>query len=280
MTPLQQPLASLARSSKRAALIAAMGALIVFVSLGIGSLVIISANKELDNKHRELSQQIADKENLKKDLDQKIEASRLALEQTEQALARQRQETTAARQQTATAQQQTAAAQSEIQDITDRLGADSSPQACQELQKEIAPLEQSSTLDLARKEFRAGLAVRNKDAALAEQHFQKAIEADPTYAAPYNALGRLKLKSGKTAEAVALYQQALQHSPTYAPAIYNLARAYEIRGERVKALEYAKALQRLRPDDLMTRALLERLDTEEWERERPSDRRGEGRRRR
>jgi tetratricopeptide (TPR) repeat protein len=242
---------ALARASRRAAVISAIGALVVFLAMGVGAVMFRTMTANLDEQigkkaalQQQLDQQILAKRELQSTLDKKIEA----LRNTERELA--------------SANHDKTAAQGEAQDLADRIVAVHAPDALAELQQQVAPPSSSSTTphDRARSEWRAGLAIRNKDPAAARSHFEAAIQANSDYAAPYNSLGRLAFDRHEFDRAVAYYRQALQRAPTYTPALYNLAVTCEKQGNHAEARKYARELLRLQPDNGRAQKLVKSLE--------------------
>lgn len=263
MTFAKQHLAELARSSRRTAIISAIGALVVFASLGISGLVMIRTIRNVDELNKQnsllttknndllkinvaLEGEIADKTARSRSLDEQIKTL------------------TAKRD---LAERRTAASEYECDNLKVALTSAATPGELQTLQSEAKENEKETSPEIAapprdqsrlqaRREWEAGQAVRNKAPASAESHFKKAIQADPTYPAPYNSLGRLKLDNKMPDQAIALYKQALDRSSTYTPAIYNLAIAYKKTGHNREALEYAGLFQKLSSDGVRARKLL------------------------
>jgi tetratricopeptide (TPR) repeat protein len=245
--------AALVRSSKRAAVLSALGALVVFSALGAGSLKLLQTNGDLD-------QQIAKKQALQAKLDQDNEEKRALQAKLDQEIEASRKVTT----ELARANQEKAAARAETEDLTDRVAAaapDSFMELPTEVQKQVAPpaAASASPRERARAEWRAGFALRSKDPVAATKHFEAAIEADKNYAAPYNSLGRLAFDRHELDRATAYYREALKRSSTYAPALYNLAITSEKRGNHLEAQRYASELRRQRPEDAKARKLVESL---------------------
>jgi len=263
MTFTKRHLAELARSSRRAAILSAIGALVVFAALTISSFIMLRTTRkaeELSNQNALLTNKNNDllKTNgaLEGEIAEKTARSRSLDEQIKTLTAKRD-----------LAERRTAASEYECDNLKVGLTSAATPGDLQKLQSEAKEHEKEASLPTAdpdrdqarqqaRDEWEAGLAARDKAPAAAESHFKKAIQADPTYAAPYNSLGRLKFDNKKLDEAIALYKQALDRSSTYTPAIYNLAIAYKKIGHNADALEYARLFQKLSSDGVRVRKLL------------------------
>lgn len=90
-------------------------------------------------------------------------------------------------------------------------------------------------------------ASNNGDEARAEQLYLSAKAADPSYAPPYNSLGRLAYDRGDLAKADALYIEALKRDPNYAPAIHNRSLIAKKQGRTGEAVELNEKALKLRP---------------------------------
>lgn len=77
--------------------------------------------------------------------------------------------------------------------------------------------------------------------------YQKAIEADPSSAAPLVNLGTVYYHMHQLEEAEKLYRQAVEAEPGYALAHYNLANLYDEKGDRGQALFHYLSTVRLDP---------------------------------
>lgn len=253
MTLPEPQLAALVRSSKRAAVLSALGALVVFVSLGIGSLKLFQANNDLD-------EQLAKKHALQQRLDREIEEKQALQRKLDADI----QTLHAVRKERDQAKQEKAVAQAEAEDLTDRVAAAPAPDF-KELQSVVqktvvqAAAASDSARDKARAEWRAGLAIRVKDPVAARRHFEAAIEADKGYAAPYNSLGRIAFDNRDFDGAMAYYRAALEREPSYGPALYNLAVTADKQGKRPEARRYAEELRRQHPQDAKSRKLVDTL---------------------
>ncbi len=87
--------------------------------------------------------------------------------------------------------------------------------------------------------------VEQQNSNKAINEFKKAIEADSSYALPYNNLGMQLAQRGSTYEAIDLFQKAVAIDPLTVESFFNLATAYLETGkidEAVKLLEYAARL--------------------------------------
>jgi len=82
------------------------------------------------------------------------------------------------------------------------------------------------------------------DAAKAQQHYQKAISLDSSFAEAFFSLGVLLQKQGKDKEALDNFEKAVQHSEFSTPYLTNLAYLYFKTGQNEKSLEiYGKILR-------------------------------------
>jgi tetratricopeptide (TPR) repeat protein len=75
----------------------------------------------------------------------------------------------------------------------------------------------------------------------AEELYRRATQADPSYVLAFFDLGNVLDELQRLDESIAAYRQAVALSPRYADAHYNLALAYERRGERRPALRHWQA---------------------------------------
>lgn len=217
-------------------MLSGIGALVVFTALGLGGVRLWQAETDL-------VEHAADKHTLQDKLVVQAEANRA----TKAALAR----ATAA---------ETAALEA-TEDLVDRVAAAPTPAELVELQAQVEPkqLPPTTPRDAARAEWRTGHALRRQDPVAARHHFEAAIAADPSFAAPYNSLGRLAFDRHELVKATEYYQEALKRSPSYGPALYNLAIASDRQGRRDEARRYASELQRLHPENAKAGHLVERL---------------------
>lgn len=79
----------------------------------------------------------------------------------------------------------------------------------------------------------------------AEELYRRATEADPGYVLAFFDLGNVLDELERLDESIAAYRQAVALAPRYADAHYNLALAYERKGERRTALQHWQAYLRL-----------------------------------
>ena len=79
----------------------------------------------------------------------------------------------------------------------------------------------------------------------AEEMYRRATESDPEYVLAFFDLGNVLDELERPDESIQAYQQATVLSPRYADAHYNLALAYERKGERRLALRHWQAYVRL-----------------------------------
>jgi len=81
--------------------------------------------------------------------------------------------------------------------------------------------------------------------ARAEEFYRKATEADPGYVLAFFDLGNVLDELERPEESIAAYERAVALAPRYADAHYNLALAYERKGEYRAALRHWQAYARL-----------------------------------
>jgi len=267
MTLSDDQVARLARTSKKAALVSAVGAAVVFASIGLGVLLLLQKDHELD-------QQIAAKQDVVRQLNAQTAAARAAADKaTREARAEQARADLALR--------QAKTERADAQDLRDQIKAAGDANLCGALAKmtddhlDSSPPADSSPAAAAssphatprpdpraqaRAEWRASqAALLKKDTRAAEQHLRTAIAADPSYAAPYNSLGRLMADRGDLQEAETFYKEAHARSSTYAPALVNLTRlTAKTRGPEA-ARKYAEELAQLRPNSPTAQALVHEL---------------------
>ena len=79
----------------------------------------------------------------------------------------------------------------------------------------------------------------------AEELYRRATEADPSYVLAFFDLGNVLDELERLDESIAAYRQAVALAPRYADAHYNLALAYERKGEHRPALRHWQAYVRL-----------------------------------
>ena len=82
---------------------------------------------------------------------------------------------------------------------------------------------------------------------LAEEFYRRATEADPEYALAFFDLGNVLDELQRLGDAIVAYQTAIRLVPQYADAHYNLALAYERKGEKRRALRHWTMYMRLDP---------------------------------
>jgi len=79
----------------------------------------------------------------------------------------------------------------------------------------------------------------------AEELYRKATEADPGYVLAFFDLGNVLDELERLDESIEAYRHATELAPRYADAHYNLALAYERKGERRSALKHWQEYVRL-----------------------------------
>jgi protein O-mannosyl-transferase len=91
----------------------------------------------------------------------------------------------------------------------------------------------------------------------AVRHFQKALELQPDCADAYNSMGNVLADQGHLVEAITHYQKAVEINPDFAAAQYNLGNALALQSKYTDAIaRFQRALQ-LRPDDVKARQSLD-----------------------
>lgn len=86
-----------------------------------------------------------------------------------------------------------------------------------------------------------------RDFLAAETFYRQATIADPEYALAFFDLGNVLDELQRLPEAISAYERALELVPSYADVHYNLALAYERRGESRRALRHWTEYARLDP---------------------------------
>jgi len=90
--------------------------------------------------------------------------------------------------------------------------------------------------------------------------YEKAKRIDPTYAAPYNSLGRIESERGNKEKARDLYLAALEQRPDYVPALNNLGWYYLTARDIERARKYAEQALQHQPGYPGSKRLLDKLD--------------------
>jgi tetratricopeptide (TPR) repeat protein len=104
--------------------------------------------------------------------------------------------------------------------------------------------------DKARKEFDKGIAeMKKNDIADAQKHFSKATEIYPQYAAAFNNLGVIAMKSGNSVEGKALFQQAIDADGSNPGGYVNLARCLMMEKKIPEARTALTRATSLNPND-------------------------------
>jgi tetratricopeptide (TPR) repeat protein len=81
----------------------------------------------------------------------------------------------------------------------------------------------------------------------AERLYRASIQADASYAPPYNSLGRLALEAGDAEPAKQWFLKAVERRPDYAPALDNIAIIEYQRGNRDEAIRWNQKALEARP---------------------------------
>jgi tetratricopeptide (TPR) repeat protein len=79
----------------------------------------------------------------------------------------------------------------------------------------------------------------------AEELYRRATEADPTYVLAFFDLGNVLDELERLGESIAAYRRAVELAPRYADAHYNLALAYERKGQGRQALRHWQCYRKL-----------------------------------
>lgn len=90
----------------------------------------------------------------------------------------------------------------------------------------------------------------------AAEHFQHAVELDPTHAAAWFELGFLNDLAGNDEEAIHCLERCIAHPPIHAGALYNLGVLYEDNRQFDRAIECYERLVRAFPTDERARLFL------------------------
>jgi tetratricopeptide (TPR) repeat protein len=106
-------------------------------------------------------------------------------------------------------------------------------------------LELAHPLALADAHNSLGKLAVNSDLAKSEDHFKRALEADPKHHRALTNLGNIELERGEIAQAIERYREAIKLSPDYATAHNNLAAALRRTGKLSESVAALKRAQRL-----------------------------------
>jgi tetratricopeptide (TPR) repeat protein len=112
----------------------------------------------------------------------------------------------------------------------------------EELQQAV---ELAHPLALADAHNSLGKLAVNSDLAKSEEHFKRALEADPKHHRALTNLGNIELERGEVTQAIARYREAIKLSPEYATAHNNLAAALRRSGKLSESVAALKRSQRL-----------------------------------
>jgi tetratricopeptide (TPR) repeat protein len=115
-------------------------------------------------------------------------------------------------------------------------------QAAMEIYAEILAIDASYTAALINL---GTLHYHQKHYARAEQLYRRATESDPSYVLAFFDLGNVLDELERPDESILAYRRAIALAPGYADAHYNLALAYERKGERRRALVHWQVYVRL-----------------------------------
>lgn len=93
---------------------------------------------------------------------------------------------------------------------------------------------------------------------LARRELLRAVELDANSFKAHFALGLNFLQEKKVLEAISEFRRTIVISPKFAEAHFILAQAYELAGERQKAVEaYRNFLKNTRPEDMVTKKMVD-----------------------
>ena len=106
-------------------------------------------------------------------------------------------------------------------------------------------LELAHPLALADAHNSLGKLAVNSDLIKSEDHFKRALEADPKHHRALTNLGNIELERGEIAQAIERYREAIKLSPDYATAHNNLAAALRRTGKLSESVAALKRAQRL-----------------------------------
>ena len=106
-------------------------------------------------------------------------------------------------------------------------------------------LELAHPLALADAHNSLGKLAVNSDIAKSEDHFKRALEADPRHHRALTNLGNIELERGEVVRAIERYRQAIKLSPDYATAHNTLAAALRRTGKLSESVAALKRAQRL-----------------------------------
>lgn len=85
-----------------------------------------------------------------------------------------------------------------------------------------------------------GKALFAGDIGVARAKFEEAVQVDPAYAEGYNGIGVSYYQADRYEEAEEHYKRALEANPAFPDAYYNLACLYALRGDKDKAFNYLR----------------------------------------
>jgi tetratricopeptide (TPR) repeat protein len=106
-------------------------------------------------------------------------------------------------------------------------------------------LEVAHPLALADAHNSLGKLAVHSDLAKSENHFKRALEADPRHHRALTNLGNIELERGEVTQAIERYREAIKLSPDYATAHNNLAAALRRTGKLSESVAALKRAQRL-----------------------------------
>jgi tetratricopeptide (TPR) repeat protein len=115
-------------------------------------------------------------------------------------------------------------------------------QAAMEIYNKILALDPAYTAALINL---GTLHYHQKQYSRAEEHYRRATQADPSYILAFFDLGNVLDELQRSDESISAYRRAIALAPGYADAHYNLALAYERKGERRRALTHWQVYVRL-----------------------------------
>jgi tetratricopeptide (TPR) repeat protein len=133
-----------------------------------------------------------------------------------------------------------------------------------DIQKSIQWFKQAVKLAPYNLDFRnklgSALAAVN-DLKAAEQEFGLILQENPKHVSASTNLGFIKLKQGKTLDAINLYNRALKYDPDYEPLLLNLAGYYAFMNDKKQSIYYLKRILKKNPGNQKAKSALQQVST-------------------
>ncbi|MCE3229745.1 MAG: hypothetical protein K0S32_4296 [Bacteroidetes bacterium] len=111
-----------------------------------------------------------------------------------------------------------------------------------------------------RNKFGSALASVN-DLHSAEEEFKFIVNENPKHVSALTNLGFIRLKQGKTLDAINLYNKALKYDPDYEPLLLNLAGYYAFMREKAQAVYYLQKILKKNPGNQTAKMALQQVNT-------------------